>query len=121
MLTVFINQNIQIIQMINKEQKLDLKKWFNYQWIVRNVPFFLFLSMLAVFYIANGHYADNTVRDINVMNKLLKEQEYEYKTLSGKLMYQNRQTEMSKAVEAIGLLESVEKPVFIKDSTIVNN
>jgi hypothetical protein len=107
--------------MSNKEQKLDLKKWFNYQWIVRNVPFFLFLSLLAVLYIANGHFADNTVRDINVMTKKLKEHEYEYKTLSGKLMYQNRQTEMSKSVEAIGLMESVEKPVFIKDSiTVVN-
>ena len=58
--------------MNNKEQKLDFKKWFNYQWIVRNVPFFLFLSMLAVLYIANGHAADNMVRDINVMNKLTK-------------------------------------------------
>ena len=107
--------------MNHKEQKLDFKKWFNYQWIVRNVPFFLFLSMLAVLYIANGHAADNMVRDINVMNKLLKEQEYEYKMLNGKLMYQNRQTEMSKAVEAIGLMESVEKPVFIKDTTIQEN
>jgi hypothetical protein len=77
--------------------------------------------MLAVLYIANGHAADNMVRDINVMNKLLKEQEYEYKMLNGKLMYQNRQTEMSKAVEAIGLMESVEKPVFIKDTTIQEN
>ena len=103
--------------MIIKEQKLDLKKWFNYQWIVRNVPFFLFLSLLAVFYIANGHYADNTVRDINATSKILKEQEYEYKMLNGKLMFQNRQTEISKNVESIGLVETVEQPVFIKDST----
>jgi hypothetical protein len=107
--------------MIIKEQKLDLKKWFNYQWIVRNVPFFLFLSLLAVFYIANGHYADNTVRDINATSKILKEQEYEFKMLNGKLMFQNRQTEISKNVEAIGLVETVEQPVFIKDSTQEKN
>jgi hypothetical protein len=107
--------------MIIKEQKLDLKKWFNYQWIVRNVPFFLFLSLLAVFYIANGHYADNTVRDINATSKILKEQEYEYKMLNGKLMFQNRQTEISKNVESIGLVETVEQPVFIKDSTQEKN
>lgn len=104
-----------------KEQKLDLKKWFNYQWIVRNVPFFLFLSLLAVFYIANGHYADNTVRDINATSKILKEQEYEFKMLNGKLMFQNRQTEISRNVEAIGLAETVEQPVFIKDSTEEKN
>jgi hypothetical protein len=107
--------------MIIKEQKLDLKKWFNYQWIVRNVPFFLFLSLLAVFYIANGHYADNTVRDINATSKILKEQEYEFKMLNGKLMFQNRQTEISKNVESIGLVETVEQPVFIKDSTQEKN
>jgi len=107
--------------MMMKEQKLDLKKWFNYQWIIRNVPFFLFLSMLAVFYIANGHYADNTVRDINVTSKKLKEQEYEYKMLNGKLMFQNRQTEISKNVEIIGLTETVEQPVFIKESKQANN
>lgn len=104
-----------------KEQRLDLKKWFNYQWIVRNVPFFLFLSMLAVFYITNGHYADNTVREINVTNKLLKEQEYEFKMLNSKLMFQNRQTEISKNVDTIGLAETVEQPVFIKDSTEQKN
>jgi hypothetical protein len=103
--------------MIIKEQKLDLKKWFNYQWIVRNIPFFLFLTLLAVFYIANGHYADNMVRDINKTSKILKEQEYEFKMLNGKLMFQNRQTEISKNVEIIGLVETVEQPVFIKDST----
>jgi len=103
--------------MNQRMQKLEPKKWFSYQWIVRNVPFFLFLSLLAFFYIANGHYADNTVRDINVAGKLLKEQEHEYKMLNGKLMFQNRQTEMSKIVEAIGLKETIEQPVFLKDST----
>ncbi len=92
--------------MAAKEPKFELKKWFNYQWIVRNVPFFLFLSLLAVLYIANGHYADNTIRDINKTTRLLKEQEYEYKSLNGKLMFQNRLSEVSKAVDTIGLKEN---------------
>lgn len=100
-----------------KEPKLDFKKWFNYQWIVKNVPFFLFLSMLAILYIANGHYADNTIRNINKTTKLLKEQEYEYKTLNGKLMYQNRLSEVAKATEQIGLKENVQQPIKLTDST----
>jgi hypothetical protein len=55
-----------------------------------------------------------------VASKLLKEQEYEFKMLNGKLMFQNRQTEMSKTVEAIGLKETIEQPVFLKD-TIQSN
>lgn len=100
-----------------KEPKIDFKKWLNYQWIVKNVPFFLFLSALAVFYIANGHYADNTIRNINKTTRLLKEQEYEYKTLNGKLMFQNRLSEVAKATEAIGLKENIQQPVKLTDST----
>lgn len=94
-----------------------MNKWFNYHWLIRNLSFFIYLSVLALLYIANGHYADNTVREINLTKKLLKEQEYEYKMLNGKLMFQNRQTEIAKSVETIGLKEIVAQPVFLKDST----
>ncbi len=100
-----------------KEPKIDFKKWLNYQWIVKNVPYFLFLSLLAVFYIANGHYADNTIRNINKTTKQLKEQEYEYKTLNGKLMFQNRLSEVAKTVEQIGLKENIQQPILLTDST----
>lgn len=104
-----------------KESKFELKKWFNYQWIVRNVPFFLFLSLLAILYIANGHYADNTIRDINKTTKLLKEQEYEYKSLNGKLMFQNRLSEVAKVVDTIGLKETIQQPIRLTDSSTVKN
>lgn len=107
--------------MAAKEPKFELKKWFNYQWIVRNVPFFLFLSLLAVLYIANGHYADNTIRDINKTTRLLKEQEYEYKSLNGKLMFQNRLSEVSKAVDTIGLKENIQQPIKLTDSSTAQN
>lgn len=100
-----------------KEPKIDFKKWLNYQWIVKNVPYFLFLSLLAVCYIANGHYADNTIRNINKTTKQLKEQEYEFKTLNGKLMFQNRLSEVAKTVEQIGLKENIQQPIQLTDST----
>jgi hypothetical protein len=100
-----------------KEPKIDFKKWLNYQWIVKNVPYFLFLSLLAIIYIANGHYADNTIRNINKTTRQLKEQEYEYKTLNGKLMFQNRLSEVAKATETIGLKENIQQPIKLTDST----
>nr|WP_294907484.1 FtsL-like putative cell division protein [uncultured Lacibacter sp.] len=100
-----------------KEPKIDFKKWLNYQWIVKNVPYFLFLSVLAIIYIANGHYADNTIRNINKTTRQLKEQEYEYKTLNGKLMFQNRLSEVAKATEQIGLKENIQQPIKLTDST----
>ncbi|MFY7878550.1 MAG: FtsL-like putative cell division protein [Lacibacter sp.] len=104
-----------------KEPKFEFRKWFNYQWIVKNVPFFLFLALLAVLYIANGHYADNTIRNINKTTKLLKEQQYEFKTLNGKLMFQNRLTEVSRVVESIGLRENIQQPILLTDSAIATN
>jgi hypothetical protein len=104
-----------------KEPKFELKKWFNYQWIVRNVPFFLFLSLLAILYIANGHYSDNTIRNINKTTRLLKEQEYEYKSLNGKLMFQNRLSEVSKVVDTIGLKENIQQPIKLTDSSTAKN
>ena len=54
------------------------KRWLNYQSIVKQVPFFLFLAMLAVIYIYNGHLADKTIRKINQTTKEVKELKYEY-------------------------------------------
>ena len=64
-----------------KEAKPEWKRFLNYQWIVRNIPYFLFLSSLAVLYIYNGHYSDNTVKNINKTSKELKELQYEYKSM----------------------------------------
>jgi hypothetical protein len=34
-----------------RESRLDWKRWLNYQSLVKQVPFFLFLAALAVIYI----------------------------------------------------------------------
>jgi len=48
-----------------RDLKISWKRLLNYQSIVKQVPFFLFLAMLAVLYIYNGHFADKTIRNIN--------------------------------------------------------
>lgn len=103
-----------------KEPVLEVKKLFTYQWIVKNVPFFLFLSMLAVLYIYNGHYSDKTIKDINKTSRELKERQYEYKSLKSEVMFRSKQSEMAKAVEPLGLKELVTVPVQLKDSLITD-
>lgn len=92
-----------------------MKKWLNYQWIARNLYFFLFLAILAIIYIYNGHYAENTIKDINRSAKALKELQYEYKTVKGELMMRGKQSELAKAVEPLGLKELKAPPVKIKE------
>jgi hypothetical protein len=94
---------------------LGFKRWLNYQSIVKQVPFFLFLALLAVSYIYNGHYADRTIRGINRTAKDVKELQYEYKNVKSEVMFRSKQSELVKAVEPLGLKELTTAPVVIKD------
>lgn len=105
----------------NKETKKEFRRLFSYRWIVRNIPFFLFLSVLAVIYIYNGHFADKTIRDINKVSKELKELHYEYKTLKSEVMFRSKQSELAKAVEPFGLKELLTPPIVLKDSVTPTN
>jgi hypothetical protein len=98
-------------------RKKDRKRLFGHRWIVKNVPFFLFLSVLAVIYIYNGHYADKTIRSINKVNRELKELQYEYKTLKSEVMFRSKQSELARAVEPLGLKELVAPPIVLRDTT----
>ena len=89
------------------------KRWLNYQSLVKQVPFFLFLSALAVVYIYNGHYADKTIRNINRTAKEVKELQWEYKQVKSEVMFQSKQSELVKAVEPLGLKELTEAPVVL--------
>jgi hypothetical protein len=91
------------------------KRWLNYQSIVKQVPFFLFLTALAVLYIFNGHYADKTIRKINRTAKEVKELKYEYIAVKSKVMYQSKQSELVKVVEPLGLKELTLSPVVLKE------
>lgn len=99
-----------------KEKKAGWKRRFNHQWMVKNIPFFLFLSLLAVLYIFNGHYSDKTIKDINKTSKEVKELQYEYKTLKSEVMFRSKQSELAKAVEPLGLKELETPPVILRDT-----
>ena len=90
--------------------KNPLKGLLNYQWIASNIPFFLFLSVLAVIYIANGHMADRAIRRINTTTKQLKELQFEYKTIKGEVMFKSEENQVIKATEPLGLKVAKELP-----------
>ena len=95
----------------------DWRKVFNYTWIVKNIPFFLFLSALAVLYIYNGHHADKLIRKISTTEKNIKELEYEYKAIKSEVIFRSKASELVKAVEPLGLKELTKPPVLLQDST----
>ena len=94
------------------------KKWLNYQSVVKQVPFFLFLTLLAVVYIYNGHLADKTVRNIGRTTREVRELQHEYKTVKSEVMFRSKQSELVKAVEPLGLKELIESPVVLNPQPI---
>ncbi len=98
----------------NTISKNPLKKIFRYQWITGNMNFFLFLSVLAVLYIANGHTADKTIRNINKTQNEIKELQFEYKTLKSEVMFKSEESQVLKASEPLGLKISRESPKRLK-------
>ncbi|RPD47547.1 MULTISPECIES: FtsL-like putative cell division protein [Chitinophagaceae] len=107
------------MQQAKAEKKVQFywKKVLNYQSVVKQIPFFLFLALLAVIYIYNGHRADKTERAISKTTKELKELQYEFKTVKGDVLFRSRQSELVKAVEPLGLKELTTAPVVLVDSS----
>lgn len=92
----------------------EFKKLFKYNWIVENIGFFLFLGLLMIVYIANGHKAEKNTRELSRLNRKIVQLEYEYKTLKSELMYKTRESELIRASEPMGLMLSETPPVHIR-------
>ena len=104
---------------INPTTKTTLKSMLNYQWIVMNISFFLFLALIAILYIATGHLTDKTIRKINTTQHELKELQFEYKTLKSDFMRRSRAVEVQDKVAPYGLAVAKEMPIrFVKENRI---
>ncbi len=106
---------------VNPTPRNAFKSILNYQWIVVNISFFLFLAFLAVLYIANGHLTDKTIRKINATKKDLKELQFEYKTLKADLMFRSEAVQIENAVAPYGLVVAKEMPIRIPLERKINN
>lgn len=101
-----------------KKGKQHKRRWalgYN-RWIVKNIPFYFFTAALAIFYIANGHYADKMMRKINATERHLKEMEYEFKTVKRDVIFRSKESELARAVEPLGLKQMTIPPVRIIDT-----
>lgn len=100
-------------QDITSGKKTDWKKNLSYKWVVKNIPFFLFLTLLAVLYIYNGHFTDKLTLKISTTEKRIKELEYEYKTIKSEVIFRSKASELIKAVEPLGLKELTSPPILL--------
>ncbi len=89
------------------------------EFVVKQIPYILFITMLAFIYIGNRYRAEKIVRKTIDLQKELSELRAEAITTSSELMFISKQSEVVKMVEEQGLdlKESVEPPmkIVIKD------
>ncbi len=78
--------------------------------VVHAMPFILFLTVIAMFYITNSFYAERTIRDIDQTKKDLKEKRAEFISTKSKLMLNSMQSEVAQHAAAASF--------DIKESTV---
>jgi hypothetical protein len=75
------------------------RKQFNYVF---------FIAGIALIYIANNYYAERTSRQIDNLNRELKELHYAYISSKSVLMQESKQSEVARKLKTTGIRESVE-------------
>jgi len=80
--------------------------------VVAQIPFIIFLTILAFFYIGNRYHAEKVVRESIILQKELDELRAEAITTASELMFISKQSEVSKLVQSrnLNLVESLEPP-----------
>ena len=80
--------------------------------VVKQVPFIIFLTFLAIIYIANRYHAERVVRETVKIQHEVKELRFESITTASGLMYISKQSEVARLVKEkkLGLEELIEPP-----------
>lgn len=77
------------------------------------MPQLLFLTFLLIFYIGNKHFAEKTIRKINLIKNEVEDLRADYQTLKADYMFSSKQSEVAKRVKKLNLVESKEPPFKI--------
>ena len=68
-----------------------------------NFAYLLFVGFLALVYIANAHFAERSVREIQRIQKEIKELKWQYTSIKSETMYKSLQSQIDVSLEPAGL------------------
>lgn len=86
------------------------------QVMTNQLPFIIFISMLAGIYIGNRYHAEKVIRDMAKLQTEVKDLRAQAITTASELMFISKQSEVVKMVKEnqLGLEEALEPPYKIK-------
>ena len=79
----------------------------------RALPFVLFVAFLGMLYIGNRHMSEQTLRNIDKINKEVKELSWEYKSSKAELAFKSTLTEVAKRADTLGIKTAEQPPIKI--------
>jgi hypothetical protein len=93
-------------------KSLNISK-YSTEWVFQNFQFLMFLGFLGILYIANAHYAEKGVRDIQRVENEIKQLKWEYITIKSETMFKSMQSQIDTSLERTGLDLEPEGPKVI--------
>jgi len=97
------------------QRKMSLNSLFDEGIPVNYLHKILFITVIAIFYIANNHWAERMIRKIDKMQVEVEELRADYTSLKSEYMFASKQTEVARKVKKLGLKESHTPPNKIID------
>lgn len=82
-------------------------------WMVRQIPFALFIMLLLLLHISNVHSTERIIRKTDKLNKEIKELRSEYITILSELMSESKQSNVAKKLDTLGIKELTTPPIKI--------
>lgn len=95
-------------------KSFDEVKFFKWENIVNNIPYFVFIVIIGIFYIWNNHRSVSMDRDIRSINQELLEKQYYYNATRDSLTQHSRQSTVAKMVDTLQMQELSHPPYTIK-------
>jgi len=83
-----------------------------------NIHFIFYVAFLGIIYIANSHYAVQTIKEIKVIQADLKSISWESNSKKSDLMYQSMESIVAQKVKRLGLEELETKPKKIINKSV---
>ncbi len=77
---------------------------------IKLIPLVLFITLLAVIYIANSYWSIKGFREVSDLKKELKELRFEHITTKSDFMYISKQSEVARKLDSVGIKESTVPP-----------
>ena len=92
----------------------DEVSFFKLESLISNIPYFVFVVVIGIFYIWNNHRGVEMERDSREVNQQLLEKQFYYNATKDSLTQHSRQSTVAKMVDTLQMQELSNPPYTIK-------